>query len=50
MILILDFGNDVVDDFSMMVLEIGDFLEVMKAIDVFWMVEMEIDDFWWVVV
>jgi hypothetical protein len=49
-ILILDFGNDVVDDFSMMVLEIGDFLEVMKAIDVFWMVEMEIDDFWWVVV
>ncbi len=50
MILILDFGNNVVDDFSMMVLEIGDFLEVMKVTDVFWMVEMEIDDFWWVVV
>jgi hypothetical protein len=29
----------------MVVLEIDDFLEVMKVIDVFWMMEMVIDDF-----
>jgi hypothetical protein len=31
--------------FWMVVLEIDDFLEVMKVIDVFWMMEMVIDDF-----